>query len=235
MLTTAAITALISLTFMEIVLGIDNIIFISILTSRLPAVERKKARNIGITAALLMRLGLLFSLSWIMGMTEPLLSFAEHSFSMRDFILIGGGLFLIAKATKEIHDKVEGEEFHGDAAQLKKNLASTIFQIMLLDIVFSLDSVITAVGMAQEIEIMVAAMLISMIVMLLSAGKISDFVEKHPTIKILALAFLILIGVVLLAEGMTFHVDKNYIYFAMFFAFAVELVNMRYRKKKTVK
>jgi predicted tellurium resistance membrane protein TerC len=233
MFTTEAITALISLTFMEIVLGIDNIIFITILTARLPAEERKKGRNMGIAFALLTRLALLFSISWIMGMTEPLVVIGSQFFSLRDFILIAGGLFLIFKATKEVHEKIEGgHDEHGNPVGPAKNFAATVIQIMILDLVFSLDSVITAVGMAQHIEIMVAAMVISMIVMLASAGAIGGFVERHPTIKILALAFLILIGVVLLAEGMKFHIDKNYIYFAMLFAFSVELVNMRYRRKK---
>lgn len=236
MFTTESLTALVSLTFMEIVLGIDNIIFIAILTARLPLEKRTRTRNLGITFALLTRLILLFSLSWIMGLTEPVLTVFEHSFSVRDFILLGGGLFLIAKATKEIHDKVEGLDHLDDSTQkMTKSVGLVIAEIMVLDVVFSLDSVITAVGMAKDINIMVAAMIISMIVMLLSARSISSFVERHPTVKILALSFLILIGVFLTLEGMGAHADKNYIYFAMFFAFAIELVNMRYRvKTKTI-
>lgn len=228
-----ALTALVTLTFMEIVLGIDNVIFIAILTGRLPAHERDKARNLGLTFALVTRLLLLFSISWLMGMNEPLFAIFDHSFSFRDLILLVGGAFLIAKATKEIHDKMENIE-HEAGAALKPthSLAFVIAQIMVIDIVFSLDSVITAIGMAQDISIMVIAMLLSMVVMLFSAKYISQFVEKHPTVKILALSFLILIGVFLTLEGMKSHVDKNYIYFAMFFAFAVELVNMRYRQKK---
>lgn len=237
MFTTETITALISLTFMEIVLGIDNIIFITILTSRLPKDEQPRARQLGIGFALLTRLGLLFSISWIMGMTAPVIEIVGKSFSWRDFILIGGGLFLIAKATKEIHEKLEGDSEHHDpeTSLSRSSLGFTIAQIMLLDIVFSLDSVITAVGMAKHIEIMVIAMVISMIVMLALAGVIHRFVEKHPTVKILALSFLILIGVFLMLEGMGAKADKNYIYFAMFFAFAVEIVNMRFRTGKSKK
>lgn len=232
MLTAEALTALISLTFMETVLGIDNVIFIALLTGRLPKSQQARARNLGLTFALVTRLLLLFSLSWLMGLTDPLIEFGSYSFSFRDLILIAGGAFLIAKATKEIHDKLEDIEHETSMpAKSAKNMGFVIFQIMLIDIVFSLDSVITAIGMAQNLTIMIIAMLISMVIMLFSASFISNFVEKHPTVKILALAFLILIGVFLVLEGMKTHVDKNYIYFAMFFAFAVELINMRYRKK----
>lgn len=225
-------TALVSLTFMEVVLGIDNVIFIALITGRLPKAQQAKARNLGLAFALITRLLLLFSLSWLMGLTEPLFEIAQHTFSFRDVILLVGGLFLIAKATKEIHDKIEHVESDlSSNLSRAKNMGLVILQIMIIDIVFSLDSVITAIGMVQDLSIMIIAMLISMVVMLLSAKFISDFVEKHPTIKILALAFLILIGVFLILEGMKSHVDKNYIYFAMFFAFAVELINMRYRKK----
>jgi predicted tellurium resistance membrane protein TerC len=233
--TLEAFTALVSLTFMETVLGIDNIIFIAILTGRLPEGERAKARNLGISFALISRLLLLFSLSWIMGLTEPVMTVLGKSLSARDLILLFGGLFLIAKATKEIHDKMEHtEDIHAvNTAPSKKSLWFLLGQIMLLDIVFSLDSVITAVGMAQSIFIMVTAMIISMVIMLASAKGISAFVEKYPTVKILALSFLILIGVFLALEGLGSHIDKNYIYFAMFFAFGVELVNMRFRKKNS--
>lgn len=232
MFSAESITALVSLSFMEIVLGIDNVIFIALLTGRLPKDQQAMARNLGLAFALITRLLLLFSLSWLMGLTEPLLTIFNHEFSFRDLILILGGAFLIAKATKEIHDKIEHIEHDPKlSASHAKNMAFVIAQIMIIDIVFSLDSVITAIGMAQNITIMVIAMLISMVVMLFSAKFISDFVEKHPTVKILALAFLILIGVFLTLEGMKSHVDKNYIYFAMFFAFAVELINIRYRKK----
>ena len=227
------LTALLTLSLMEIVLGIDNIIFIAILTARLPKKQQPSARNLGIALALLTRLLLLFSISWLMGLTEPIFSLFEKSFSARDLILIGGGLFLVAKATYEIHHKMEGElDDTTQKISQKNQFISIIFQIMLLDIVFSLDSVITAIGMVQQISIMVIAMIIAMVVMLVSAGGISDFVEKHPTLKILALSFLILIGVVLTVEGMGGHVGKGYIYFAMFFSLCVEMINMRYRSKK---
>jgi predicted tellurium resistance membrane protein TerC len=234
-LTTQSITALVTLTAMEIVLGIDNIIFIAILVGRLPLDQQPKIRNLGIGLALVIRIGLLFSISWIMTLQEPLFELFAHSFSGRDLILLGGGLFLVAKSTFEIHHKIEGDpQIHLHEAEPKRVVGSggMLFQILLLDIVFSLDSVITAVGMANEVSIMVTAMVISMIVMLLSAGKISGFVEKHPTIKILALSFLILIGVMLLAEGMGAHVSKGYIYFAMAFSLVVEMLNMRYRKSQ---
>jgi predicted tellurium resistance membrane protein TerC len=234
-LTGPSITALVTLTAMEIVLGIDNIIFISILVSRLPVQSQAKIRNLGIGLALGIRILLLFSISWIMTLQRPLFAIMEHSFSGRDLILLGGGLFLLAKSTFEIHHKVEGDpQIHLHEATPKKSVSPNgmLFQILLLDIVFSLDSVITAVGMANQVSIMVLAMVISMIVMLLSAGKISSFVERHPTVKILALAFLILIGVMLMAEGMGAHVSKGYIYFAMSFSLAVEFLNMRYRKKQ---
>jgi len=234
-LTAASLTALFTLTAMEIVLGIDNIIFIAILVGRLPTEKQNKIRNLGIGLALIIRIGLLFSISWIMTLQEPLFSLFDHNFSGRDLILIGGGLFLLAKSTFEIHHKVEGDpqiDLHAVQGH-KKSVSPGLMlgQILLLDIVFSLDSVITAVGMASQVSIMVVAMLLSMIVMLLSAGKISGFVEKHPTIKILALSFLLLIGVMLMAEGMGAHVSKGYIYFAMAFSLAVEFLNMRYRKK----
>lgn len=240
-LNTETLIALFTLTAMETVLGIDNIIFISILVAKLEPAQRDRIRNIGITLALIVRLGLLFSLSWIMSLTEPFVTVMDKGFSGRDIIMLAGGLFLIAKATYEIHHKVEGDpdalhpEANDSAGNISKkiyaNVGSTLFQIILLDIVFSLDSVITAVGMASQVSIMVAAMLLSMLIMLLSAGSINDFVEKHPTIKILALSFLLLIGVMLTVEGMGGHVSKGYIYFAMAFSFVVEILNMRYRKK----
>ena len=222
---------LLTLTAMEIVLGVDNIIFISILAGRLPKSERRLARNVGLALALITRLGLLFSISWIMGLSTPLFDIFGKGFSGRDLILGFGGLFLIAKATHEIHVKVEHIDTHKQGSKpAHKAFWSVIVQILILDIVFSLDSVITAVGMVSQISIMVIAMFIAVGVMLLSAGSISSYVEKHPTIKILALAFLILIGVMLLVESMGGHVDKGYIYFAMAFSFAIELINMRYRK-----
>jgi predicted tellurium resistance membrane protein TerC len=235
-LTAANLTSLVTLTAMETVLGIDNIIFIAILVARLPAESQNKTRNLGISLALIIRIVLLFSISWIMTLKEPLFAIMGQSFSGRDLILLGGGLFLIGKSTFEIHHKVEGDpevHLHEAEGHLKKKVSPgmMLVQILILDIVFSLDSVITAVGMASQVSIMVVAMVISMVIMLVSAGKISGFVEKHPTIKILALSFLLLIGVMLVAEGMGAHVSKGYIYFAMAFSLTVELLNMRYRKK----
>lgn len=220
-----------TLTLMEIVLGIDNIIFITILVSKLPEAEQKRARQIGISVALITRLLLLFSIAWVMGLTEPLFNIVGRDFSGRDLILFLGGLFLIGKATFEIHDKLETPSQEMAVAQkAKANFVSVVLQILVLDIVFSLDSVITAVGMAQQLWIMVVAMVTAVGIMLLSAHSISTFVHRHPTIKILALAFLVLIGVMLLAEGMGTHVNKGYIYFAMAFSFFVEMLNIRYRK-----
>lgn len=237
--TNEMIISLVTLTAMEIVLGIDNIIFIAILVARLPIESQSKIRNLGIGLALLIRILLLFSISWIMTLKEPLFAVFGQSFSGRDMILLGGGLFLIAKSTFEIHHKVEGDPEHAlpDDAKSKKKASpgAMLAQILVLDIVFSLDSVITAVGMVSHVGIMVVAMVISMIVMLLSAGKISGFVEKHPTIKILALSFLLLIGVMLVAESMGQHVSKGYIYFAMAFSLLVEVLNIRYRSKHPVK
>lgn len=234
-LTNETIIALFTLTAMEIVLGIDNIIFIAILVARLPIKDQPKIRNLGIGLALIIRVGLLFSISWIMTLKEPLFSVFAKSFSGRDLILLGGGLFLIGKSTFEIHHKVEGDPEHAlpEDAKTKKQVSAgaMLAQILVLDIVFSLDSVITAVGMVSHVGVMVVAMVISMIVMLLSAGKISSFVERHPTVKILALAFLILIGVMLVAESMGQHVSKGYIYFAMAFSLVVETLNIRYRSK----
>ncbi len=226
-----SLTALLTLTLMEIVLGIDNIIFIAIIVAKLPEEMQKKIRNIGISLALIIRIALLFSISFLMTLKNPLFSIFAHVFSGRDIILILGGFFLIAKSTLEIHHKVEKsvEEVKSSNNKLHSPLM-TLGQILVLDIVFSLDSVITAVGMSDSVSIMVVAMTIAMIVMLMSANSISSFVENHPTVKILALSFLLLIGVMLLAEGMGAHVSKGYIYTAMFFSLAVEMLNMRYRK-----
>ena len=239
-LTSETITALLTLTAMETVLGIDNIIFIAILVDRLPKEQQAKTRNIGIGLALFIRIALLFSISWIMTLKEPLFSVMGQSFSGRDLILLGGGLFLLAKSTFEIHHKVEGDpqiHLHDAEAHVKKKVSSgmMLMQILVLDIVFSLDSVITAVGMSDQVSIMVVAMVLSMVIMLLSAGKISGFVERHPTIKILALSFLLLIGVMLVAESFGAHISKGYIYFAMAFSLAVEMLNMRYRKRSVKK
>lgn len=239
LLTIEALTALLTLSAMEIVLGIDNIVFIAILVAKVPADQRERVRKIGILLALLMRLCLLFSISWVMGLTEPLFSIMNLSFSGRDLILLFGGLFLIAKSTLEIHHKVELVEHSVENTEsVKANTSfksaaaqSILFQIIILDIVFSLDSVITAVGMANQIFIMVLAMIIAMFVMLMSAKTIGDFVESNPALKILALSFLLLIGVMLVAESMGTHVNKGYIYFAMAFSLCIEVLNMRYRKK----
>jgi predicted tellurium resistance membrane protein TerC len=222
--------ALLALTAMEIVLGIDNVVFIAILVARLPGAQQALARRLGLSLALGLRVGLLFAISWLMGLTAPLVQVAGRSVSGRDLILLGGGLFLIAKATWEMYDKLEAA--HGPAAPAGGRAAflGVLAQILVLDIVFSLDSVITAVGMADRLGIMVTAMVVSMLVMLASAGAIGDFVERHPSVKILALAFLILIGVMLAAEGLGTHVDKGYIYGAMAFSLLVELLNMRYRR-----
>jgi predicted tellurium resistance membrane protein TerC len=222
--------SLATLTAMEIVLGIDNIVFITILVGRAPPERRAFARRLGIGLALGTRLGLLFALSWIMRLTEPLFTVLNHPLSGRDLILLGGGLFLLFKATLEIHHKLEGEESEASGKQGKKSVAGIILQIGLVDIVFSLDSVITAVGMASQLWVMITAMIISVIVMLAFAGRIGDFVERHPSIKILALSFLILIGVLLVAEGLGQHVNKGYVYFAMGFSLLVELLNLRRTK-----
>ncbi|HUG38213.1 MAG TPA: TerC family protein [Candidatus Limnocylindrales bacterium] len=226
------IVALVTLTAMEIVLGIDNIVVIAILVAKLPVAQQAMARNLGIGLALIMRIGLLFTISWMMGLTRPFVSLLGHGLSGRDMILLGGGLFLIGKATWEIHDKLEAEHGPPTVAGRRGVFIGVLIQILLLDIVFSLDSVITAVGMANQISVMVAAMVVAMVVMLVSARPISGFVEHHPTVKILALSFLLLIGVMLVAEGMGTHVAKGYIYFAMAFSLFVELLNLRYRKKR---
>jgi predicted tellurium resistance membrane protein TerC len=232
LLTADALIALATLTAMEIVLGIDNVVFIAILTGRLPGPQRASARRIGLTLALVLRVGLLFAISWMMGLTRPLIWVAGGGFSGRDLILLGGGLFLIFKATWEIYDRLEvAHPAEGQAAG-RAAFVTVLAQILLLDVVFSLDSVITAVGMADQVPIMVAAMVVAMIVMLLSAGPIAGFVERHPSVKILALSFLLLIGVLLVAEGMGTHVGKGYIYFAMAFSLFVELLNLRYRARR---
>jgi predicted tellurium resistance membrane protein TerC len=222
--------ALLTLTSLEIVLGIDNIIFISILAGKLPEQQQAKARQLGLTLAMLVRIGLLFSLAWIARLTTPLLTVFEHPVAGRDLILMGGGLFLLGKSTFEIHEKLEGEEGHA-STKIKATFSSVITQIILLDIVFSLDSVITAVGMVDELAVMVAAVVIAVGVMLLAAGAVSSFVEEHPTVKMLALSFLLLIGMSLVAEGFHFHIPKGYIYFAMGFAVFVEVLNLRLRHK----
>ena len=222
--------ALFTLTVLEIVLGIDNIVFISILAGKLRAEERARARQTGLFLAMFIRILLLLSISWVMGLTAPWLTVLGREISGRDLILLVGGLFLIAKSTHEIHTKLEGGEAEGQTRAVA-SFAGVITQILLLDIVFSLDSVITAVGMAEHVQIMIAAVVIAVIVMMVSASTISDFVERHPTVKMLALSFLLLIGVSLIAEGFDQHIEKGYIYFAMGFSVFVEMINLRLRPK----
>jgi len=230
-LTVDGLVALATLAALEIVLGVDNVVFIAILTGRLPARQRDLARRLGLTLALGIRIGLLFAISWMMGLTRPLFAVEGHGLSGRDLILIGGGLFLVGKATWEIYDKLEVEHVEREGGG-RGRFATVLVQILVLDIVFSLDSVITAVGMANRLSVMVAAMVIAMLVMLISMGAVAGFVERHPSMKILALAFLLLIGAVLVADGMGQHVSKGYIYVAMAFSLFVEVLNLRYRKRR---
>ncbi len=222
--------ALTTLTFLEIVLGVDNIIFISILSGKLPGHQQLRARRLGLLGAMLTRVLLLFSLAWIVKLTTPVFSALGHDVTGRDLILIGGGLFLLAKSTIEIHERLEGDEGHG-SRRVMASFLSVIVQIMLLDIVFSLDSVITAVGMVDELWVMIAAVIISVGIMMVAAETISAFVHKHPTVKMLALSFLLLIGMSLLLEGFGQHIPKGYIYFAMGFSVFVEMINLRVRAK----
>lgn len=226
--------ALLTLTVMEVVLGIDNIIFISILADRLPAHQQAAARKAGLLAAMGTRLLLLFSLSWLMTLTAPLFELFEHGFSGRDLILIAGGLFLLGKATLEIHDKLEeaGEPTGVNVNKPTATFAAVVVQIGLLDLVFSLDSVITAIGMAEDIMVMVIAIIIAVIFMMVMVGPLHRFIQQHPTVKMLALSFLLLIGVALVGEGMGFHIPKGYIYFAMAFSAIVEMLNLRLRVKR---
>jgi predicted tellurium resistance membrane protein TerC len=224
--------ALVTLAALEIVLGVDNIIFISILVGRLPEGQRKRARTLGLVLAAGTRIALLLSIAWVMSLTEPWFSIFDKDFSGRDLILLGGGLFLLWKSVHEIHGSLEGEEDHPrGASAAAASLWSIIGQIAVIDIVFSLDSVITAVGLVDEVEIMIIAILLAVAVMLFFAGMVSRFVEAHPTIKMLALSFLVLIGVALVAEGWGFHIPKGYVYFSMAFAIGVELLNMRVRRR----
>ncbi len=229
-LTADGLAALVTLTVLEVVLGIDNVIFISILAGKLPAADQERARRVGLMGAMVMRILLLMSIAWIVRLTAPLFTVMNHAFSGRDLILSTGGLFLIYKATHEIHDRLEGEEGHV-SARVAPTFLATIGQIMLLDIVFSLDSVITAVGMADDLLIMIAAVVIAVAIMMFSAGAVSGFVERHPTVKVLALSFLLLIGFSLIADGFGVHIPKGYIYFAMGFSVFVEAINLRSRAK----
>ena len=227
-LTADGLIALFTLTFLEVVLGVDNVIFISILVGKLPKEQQQRGRTLGLGGAMGMRIVLLLSLTWIMRLTQPLFTAFNHGFSGRDLILIAGGLFLLWKATVEIHDKLEGEEGHG-VAKVAPSFAAVIGQIMLLDIIFSLDSVITAVGMASDISIMITAVVVAVVIMMFSARTIGDFVMRHPTVKVLALSFLLMIGLTLIADGVGFHIPKGYIYFAMGFSIFVETINLRIR------
>jgi predicted tellurium resistance membrane protein TerC len=222
--------AFVTLTALELVLGIDNVIFISILVDKLPAERQNAARRIGLFLAMFMRIGLLLVLSWIVGLTQPLFSVFSEEFSGRDLILIAGGLFLIWKSTHEIHQLLEGEEGHASRG-VRSTFSAIIFQIVLIDIVFSLDSIITAVGMVSEVQVMIAAVVASVALMMVFAGAIGRFVSSHPTIKMLALSFLLVIGLVLIADGFEHHVPKGYIYFAMAFSVMVEILNLRMRKR----
>ncbi|CAB1076958.1 UPF0053 inner membrane protein YgdQ [Olavius algarvensis Delta 1 endosymbiont] len=226
--------ALLTLSALEIVLGIDNIIFIAILAGKLPHNQQARARNLGLVVAMVSRIALLFSITLIMRLTKPLLTILTFDISGRDIILIVGGLFLLGKSTLEIHANLEGQESHAGKEKISKKISfsGVIIQIMLLDIVFSIDSVITAIGLAKQIGVMVAAIIIAVFVMILLAGKISAFVEDHPTIKILALSFLMLIGVSLVGEGLDLHIPKGYIYFAMAFSAFVEILNMRLTRRR---
>jgi len=225
----SGLVALITLTFLEIVLGVDNVIFISILSSKLPEAQQGPARRMGLFAAMGMRILLLLSIVWIIRLTTPFFYILGRPISGRDLILIGGGLFLLAKATIEIHERLEGEEGHS-SARVRPSFAAVITQIVVLDIVFSLDSVITAVGMADEITIMVTAVILAVGVMMFSAGPISSFVNRHPTVKVLALSFFLLIGAALVDDGLGMHIPKGYIYFAMGFSVFVEVINLRVRR-----
>jgi predicted tellurium resistance membrane protein TerC len=227
--TTSGLIALVTLTFLEIVLGVDNVIFISILSGNLPGPQQGRARRVGLLVAMGVRILLLLSIVWIIRLTAPLFVVFGHPISGRDLILIIGGLFLLGKSTTEIHQRLEGEEGH-TSARVRPSFAGVIAQIAVLDIVFSIDSVITAVGMASEVVIMITAVVLSVCVMMFSAGPVSTFVNRHPTVKVLALSFLLLIGMSLVGEGLGMHIPKGYIYFAMGFSVFVELINLRLRK-----
>ena len=230
LLTSDGIIALLTLTFLEIVLGVDNIIFISIISNRLPKEQQGKTRNLGLFLALIMRIGLLLGISWIIGFTEPLFTAFEHEISIKDLILIVGGLFLIGKSTTEIHESLEVEE-HEETKKKGISMSKVILQIVALDMVFSFDSILTAVGLTEEIVIMIVAVIIAMIVMMTFAGRISDFINRNPSLQMLAMSFLILIGFMLVLEGIGQHIPKGYIYFAVFFSLTVESLNMRRRRK----
>jgi predicted tellurium resistance membrane protein TerC len=224
--------ALITLTVLEIVLGIDNLVFISVLTSRLDEEKARRARQIGLSLAFIFRVVMLAGLTWLMGLTAPLFTLFGMAVSWRDIILIGGGLFLIAKATHEIHSEIEAREEDAEVVSTKQAFAWIVVQLVVVDLVFSLDSIITAIGMAEDLEVMIAAVVIAMIVMYAAAGPVGAFIAEHPTTKMLALAFLVLIGMALVADGFEFHIPRGYIYFAMAFAGAVEFFNVMARRNR---
>ena len=224
--------SLVTLTALEIVLGIDNLVFIAILVGRLPAERRDLARKLGLSAAVITRLALLASIAWIIGLTKPVFELFGQAFAWRDIILIAGGLFLLYKGTREIHERLEGEGPHSDVARVAASFSGVIVQIMILDIVFSLDSVITAVGMANELWVMAAAVIIAVLIMLAASGPLAEFIERHPTIKMLALSFLLLIGTTLVADGIGFHVPKGYIYAAIAFSVMVEALNQMASRRR---
>jgi predicted tellurium resistance membrane protein TerC len=229
-LTSEALLSLLTLIVMEIILGIDNIIFISIIADRLPKEKRQRARAIGLLLALLVRIGLLFSISWLVHLTNPIMSISSFDLSARDIILLAGGIFLLYKTTKEIHHKIEGEEEHHEAKG-RATFRDVILQIIIIDVVFSVDSILTAVGLVDHVAIMIIAVTASMIFMIFFSKWVSEFINKHPTIKMLALSFLLMIGFLLVADGLHYHIDKKYLYFAMAFSFLVEFLNMRESKK----
>ncbi len=232
LLSTEGVVSLLTLTFLEIVLGIDNIVFISLTSGRLPQHEQKKATTVGILLALVVRIALLFGVSWIIGLKNPIISFGEFALSFRDLILMAGGLFLLWKSTSEIHAKLEGDDEEMREVKVL-SLRAAILQIILLDVVFSLDSILTAVGLVDEVLIIIIAIVISLAVMLVFAKRISDFINHHPAMKLLAVSFLMMVGLVLVVEGLHVHVPKGYIYFAMAFSLGVEILNMKIRKRAT--
>jgi predicted tellurium resistance membrane protein TerC len=231
LLTTEGLLSLFTLILMEIILGVDNIIFIAILADRLPKEQQRRARILGLSLALLVRIGLLFSISWLVSLTLPITTIGTFELSARDLILFVGGVFLLYKTTREIHNKIEGEEEHGQKKG-KATFGDVIFQIILIDVVFSVDSILTAVGLVDHVSIMIIAVTVSMIFMILFAGWVSNFINQHPTIKMLALSFLLMIGFLLISDSLHYHIEKEYLYFAMAFSFLVEFLNMRERKKK---
>jgi predicted tellurium resistance membrane protein TerC len=232
LLTAEGWISLITLVAMEIILGIDNIVFISLIAGRLPQHQQQRGRGIGLTLALLVRIGLLFSISWLTHLSNPLVTITGFELSARDMILLAGGIFLLYKTTREIHEKIEGEDEEELSRKKKNNFSSVITQIVIIDVVFSVDSILTAVGLVDDVAIMIAAVTLAMVFMLLFSKLVSEFINRHPTIKMLALSFLLMIGFLLVADGLHYHIEKKYLYFAMAFSFLVELFNMRMRKNR---